>query len=431
MKLLDTLSIATTSLRRNKTRTFLTSFAVFIGVFIIIFLVSLSFGAQNVLIGQVTQQFDVKSVFVFKKDTLSTNFFTNTVEEEEDSARIMGVKALQEIREIQNVESATPLINISNRKLELSDSTFDDRVVNGATGAGWNFTENDAMVTEVLAGKYNNLQKGELVLTKDIVNAYGKSPEEFLGKKVKLSDQGGLFGSQSKPIEPEEFTVVGVINNVRNFVYIIDLDSGVEYMSKKNGYESTNEYLSVVGYQSIYVKAANERDVQEISKKIRELGFDASNLEDVLTLLNTFFALIPIIFTIIGAIAVFVAAIGIVNTMIMSVFERTREIGVMKAVGARNVHVLSLFITEAGLIGFIGGIFAVLTSLGIMALAQYVLVEKVFPAVEITGISSIFITPSWLVITTVVASTIVGILAGLYPAFRASRLDPVTALRYE
>ena len=171
--------------------------------------------------------------------------------------------------------------------------------------------------------------------------------------------------------------------------------------------------------------------MQEVAKGIQEMGFDATTLEDVLTVFNTLFSIIPIIFTIVGLLASFVAAVGIINTMIMSVYERTKVIGVMKSVGAKNSDILTLFILEAGFIGFFGGLAAVVVSAILMELVNKTLVDTVLPKLEITGIDRIFITPWELVAVAIIFSTIVGVLAGIYPAFRASRLNPVESLRHE
>lgn len=425
MNIIDTLKMSLTSLFRSKIRTFLTTFAVFIGVFVIIFLVSLSFGAQNILLSQITEQFDIRSIFILRRGSLNLNFFGIVAEEEgEQRARILNSEALGEIQEIDGVELAQPVAQIYQRRLEFKDKDFDDRVVNAASGGGWDISEGDSIVAEVFAGRFTNLLDNEVAITKDLADAYQKDYQEYLGQTIILTDPG-------LEQRTREMTIVGVISNIRNFAYITNLNIALTDISTRNRFASVEKYIENAGYQSIYVRASEEQRVNEVASNIRSLGFDATTLEDVLNVFNTFFNIVPIIFTIIGAIAVFVASIGIINTMIMSVFERTKEIGVMKAVGARNVNILSLFITEAGLIGFLGGLLAVFVSLLLMLGIERLLVNNILPRLNVEGISQIFITPLWLIVVTVLVSTLVGILAGLYPAFRASRLDPVKALRYE
>jgi putative ABC transport system permease protein len=431
MNISDTLSNSLTSLLSRKIRTFLTSFAVFVGVFIIIILVSLSNGAQDIIISQITTQFDLRSAFVFRSGTLNVNFFSTQAEEEKEDSNILNNVYLDQIRKIENVQYANPLLNIPARKFEFVDKDYDSRVVNSAAGAGWDIVTGDSVVSTLFAGKYDNLQSNEIVLTKDLIDAYQKTPEEVIGKKIKLTDQPILFGSQSKPIEPIEYIVVGVIEKIRNFVYIISLEEGLQTLTQKNGYLTVDEYINTAGFQSVYVKASEERFVEQIASEIRNLGFDVSTLEDVLSVFSVLFTIIPFIFTIIGGIAIFVSAIGIINTMLMSVFERTREIGVLKAVGAKNRDILSLFITESGMIGGLGGGLAVFLSLFVMGVGNNLFMEKVVPQVGLRGVDYLFIYDNNLLIYSFLASLLTGILAGLYPAIRASRLNPVDALRFE
>jgi len=125
-----------------------------------------------------------------------------------------------------------------------------------------------------------------------------------------------------------------------------------------------------------------------------------------------------------------VAALGVTNTMIVAIYERTREIGIMKAIGASRGDVLKLFMAEASLIGFLGGVVGlVLGSLlgrGVDWVAHLYL-----QAQEVTGIGSLSVVPWWLAAGAVAFATLVGLVAGVYPAFQAARLDPVAALRYE
>jgi putative ABC transport system permease protein len=131
----------------------------------------------------------------------------------------------------------------------------------------------------------------------------------------------------------------------------------------------------------------------------------------------------------IGGIALVVAAVGVVNTMIMSILERTREIGVMRAVGARRGTVSLLFTFEAALLGFFGGVIGLGVGYGAVLIANPI-VNKQLSSNNITS-SNIITLPIWLILGVIALTTAIGILAGLYPARRAAHLDPVEALHYE
>ena len=132
----------------------------------------------------------------------------------------------------------------------------------------------------------------------------------------------------------------------------------------------------------------------------------------------------------VGGLALFVASIGIANTMVMSVYERTREIGILKAIGASPGDIRLLFMAEAALIGLMGGVVGTVGGwlLG-LGLNEGILTYLEWREIPVTG--TFFVVTGWLVALALAFAMIVGLLAGLYPAARAARLDPLEALRYE
>ena len=183
----------------------------------------------------------------------------------------------------------------------------------------------------------------------------------------------------------------------------------------------------------LVVKADNPDIVLDVADQINALGFMANTPQSYLEGINSFFMVLQIIFGGVGAIALIVAAIGIANTMTMAILERTREIGLMKAVGATNKDVLSIFLGEAAGIGFVGGLGGVLLGWGasgmlnVLAMSYFASQASMGGSIPSTATS----TPFWLPVFALVFSTVVGLLSGLYPAMRAATLVPVNALKYE
>ena len=191
------------------------------------------------------------------------------------------------------------------------------------------------------------------------------------------------------------------------------------------------------GYEQVIVKVATVDQVLDVEQEIRSRGFYAYSPRSTLQEMNVLFLVIQGVFGGIGAIALIVAAFGIANTMTMAIYERTREIGLMKAVGATNRDVMSVFLAEAGGIGLLGGIGGVLLGVGLGAIIDlvagtYLAAQAVQSGASASDVSiSLIYTPLWLPIFSVVFATLVGVASGLYPAMRAASLSPVTALKYE
>jgi putative ABC transport system permease protein len=192
------------------------------------------------------------------------------------------------------------------------------------------------------------------------------------------------------------------------------------------------------GYSQVLIKVATPEQVLAVEQEVLGRGFYAYSPRSMLQQLNVLFLVIQGVFGGIGAIALIVAAFGIANTMTMAIYERTREIGLMKAVGATNRDVMSVFLAEAGSIGLLGGIGGVLLGVGLGALIDLIAgtylaaqaVQQGGAAASDVNISLIH-TPLWLPLFAVVFAALVGVTSGLYPAMRAAALSPVAALKYE
>ncbi len=191
---------------------------------------------------------------------------------------------------------------------------------------------------------------------------------------------------------------------------------------------------NVTGYNTVIIQAEDSSQTVQIADQVNALGFQAYTPQSTIQGVNGFYLVLQIIFGGVGAIALLVAAIGIANTMAMAILERTREIGLMKAVGATNRDVLSIFLGEAAGIGFLGGLGGILVgwSAGqiINVLGQVYLASQASQG----GMPSINIsvsTPAWLLFFTLIFATLVGLISGIYPALRAATIIPIQALKYE
>ncbi len=182
-------------------------------------------------------------------------------------------------------------------------------------------------------------------------------------------------------------------------------------------------------YPSLSVRAKSPSQVDALETSIKAMGFGAFSLLDASKSLRTFFTVFDLLLLIFGSLALAVATLGIVNTLVMAILERRREIGVLKALGAADSDVQQLFFLEAGVMGFFGGIFGVLFGWLIgRALTfgtNFYLKRQSLSPIEVTSV------PWWLILFAILFAILVSLAAGLYPASRAAKLNPVDALRYE
>jgi putative ABC transport system permease protein len=190
------------------------------------------------------------------------------------------------------------------------------------------------------------------------------------------------------------------------------------------------------GYTEVVIDTADLKSVLDVETRITEMGFSVWSDRQQAEETNAYFATLQAVLGAIGAVALLVAAFGIANTMLMAIYERTREIGLMKAVGASTQDVTRVFLAESGFIGLLGGTGGIVIGLlvnGIINLiSRAVVAEQVANgAVRLDGPSAAAFTPLWLPLFAIAFATLVGVLSGAYPARRAAVLDPIQALKYE
>lgn len=253
----------------------------------------------------------------------------------------------------------------------------------------------------------------------------------------KLMAQMGMLSQARKPVE-REYTVVGVLREAEpgDVFNVIEDGNSVQadvFLPQETAREL---FLSSVvnqelGYPRALVLVDDPENAPQVEQELRDLGYTAFSVASVLEQVETMLTVITVIISFLTGIALIVSTLGIVNTMITSVLERTREIGIFKAVGATNGQVMAVFLTESALIGLVGGLLGL--GLSVLAMipgdiiARGIIDERA--AIPYSG--NVFVLPLWLAIAGPTLGAVTAVLAAIVPARRAARVDPVKALRHD
>ncbi len=401
---LEYFSLALRTLWKRKLRTALTMLGIVIAIATLFVLVSISLGLQNA----VTEQFrtlGTDKFFIFPKG--------------QPAGPGSGGAALMTLADVAVIDKVPGVKDLSyavagNAKVEFRDSIRYTQVVGIPTERGDVFTESGAY--EIDEGRY--LKKGDLGV---IALGYDFKGGSFFTKAVHAGDTMAVNG--------REFRVKAVMgfrgNPGDDRLILMPLE---DFRELFNSGERIDQII-VQAESTVVVKEVAER----VEKKLRSARHVNENTQDftILTpeeLLTSFGTILNILtgFLIgVAGISLLVGAIGIATTMYTSVLERTRDIGVMKAVGAHNRDILVLFLIESGLLGLMGGVLGVLLGAIISKSIEYIATVQL----ETTLLQAAF--PPALIIGCLVFASLVCTLSGIWPAWRASRLKAVTALRYE
>ncbi|MEA2574020.1 MAG: putative transport system permease protein [Chloroflexia bacterium] len=422
MRLSDTLLTATQNLGRRKVRTVLTSVGVFVGIITIVTMVSLGVGIQRQITDTISE-LGLDTVFVFPQITRPVGGANPNVRTRPTTP--LNPAAIERIKDIDGVTSVEVI---------LSAPTAPEMTVTLA-GRGFPVALREQNPLERIFSRQDVLLQGEalkytpdergLVLSDRLLRHSGFRVEEYaalVGREASItvtSPRGDSFKLDT--------TVRGVMSNLAPTA--AELGNADKLQIKQWWYNDPN-ILETEGYASGVIHTRSLNDAPRVAGEVEAMSLDTNTLQTFLDQVNRIFTILQVMLSSVGLLALAVASIGIANTMIMSIYERTREIGTLKAIGSSNGDVLRIFMVEAGLIGLLGGIVGVIGGwlLG-LALNQIILDYMKREQIPITAP---FFVVTWELVGGALAfAALVGIVAGLYPAFRAARLDPLAALRHE
>ena len=453
MKLYDSVELAARNLRESVLRNSLTTLGISVGVASLVAMLSLGIGLQQLASRRLQRAGLFDTVVVSSRRDLRS--FSREQETEgpapaqspelDENARAK-IAALPEV-----VEAYPDLRFIAELRFEdqphltmIAGLPLSSKNSDGFEGMQGRFFSGDDAHEVILQKMFAAELLGKSAHNPDEINVK-KIAGPLIGKQLVLryaereSGNGGSDSASYSAISRElPLTIVGVADldpdsmrgNFRARLFIPQkLMEGMHAMQAYESRDSTHATSNQPVYSTLVARVSGAGKVDSAEQAIKKLGFNTFSILDATKSLRRFFAILDLFLGIFGSLALTVASIGIINTLVMAILERRREIGIMKAVGASDADVRGLFFAEAGAMGVLGGVFGVLMGWIIGRAINFgtniYLVRQGFSREDIWTV------PLWLIGAALGFSFVISLLSGLYPASRAAKLDPVQALRYE
>ncbi len=401
----DYVSLAFRNIKHRGIRSWLTMLGIFIGIAAVVSLISLGNGLQNAITGQFSQ---------LGSDKLTiSNAETSFGPPGATAIKSLTEHDLDVIRKVSGVEIAIP------RLIRIVSLNYNKATKFKYIGS---MPSDDKELRLIYDSMNVDPYQGRL-LTKDdrkkVVLGHDFLLEDYNGKKIKL---GGSINVQG-----EDFIVVGFLNAGNSFqinsVILMSEDDMKRILNITDSYDIILVKTTSSDITDATAKNIQKKMRQDRNKKVGEEDFSVSTPQASLQAINTILIIINIVVSGIAAVSLIVGGIGITNTMYTSILERRKEIGIMKAVGARNSDILTIFLVESSLLGMTGGIIGAIIGLCLAFLVSLG-VNSAFPGLSFGVKLSPFV-----VIGSILFSLIVGTVSGIIPALQASRMRPVEALR--
>jgi putative ABC transport system permease protein len=450
MKTRDLTDLALRNLSEALFRNALTTLGVAVGVASLVAMLSLGVGLQQLASKRLSQSGLFDTIFVTPKNSFRGVGRPPREVPSDKAPRALDEDARKEIEKLPNAIEVYPQVRFFT-EVRFRNKPY-ATVVAGMPDSSRNSGSFDGMQGHF----FSSLSANEAILQVEFAKDLSDKPESLIGQELILryaERQALVPGAANTPGNAEEATggfsvvpkelrlqIIGVVETepaagyggYGNARLLMPLKTAATLRAAQ-----VNDLRDIVRgsnakettYASLSVRAKSPSHVEALEASIKGLGFNSFSLLDASKSLRTFFSVFDLLLGIFGSLALAVATLGIVNTLVMAILERRREIGVLKALGAADTDVRQLFFFEAGVMGFLGGILGVLFGwlLGralTFGTNVYLHRQNLNP-IELSSV------PWWLVLSALAFAVLVSLAAGLYPASRAAKLNPVDALRYE
>ena len=450
MKPRDLTDLALRNLREALLRNALTTLGVAVGVASLVAMLSLGVGLQQLASKKLSQSGLFDTIFVTPKNSFRGMGRPQREAVSDKPPRPLDEDARKELEKLPNV------IEVYAQVRFFTEVRFNNRPYGTVVAGLPESSRNSGAFDGMQGGFFSSPTANEAILQIEFAKDLSDKPATLVGQELTLryAERQAIPAAESDTsadaaeaaagfsVVPKELClkIVGVVETepaagyggYGNARLLMPLETASTLRAAQ-----VNDLRDIVRgstsnkvtYPSLSVRAKSPSHVEALEASIKNLGFNAFSLLDASKSLRTFFSVFDLLLGIFGSLALAVATLGIVNTLVMAILERRREIGVLKALGAADSDVEQLFFLEAGVMGFVGGVFGVafgwLLGRAITFGTNLYLKRQNLNPIDLSSV------PWWLVIGGLVFAVLVSLAAGLYPASRAAKLNPIDALRYE
>ncbi|MFA6908783.1 MAG: FtsX-like permease family protein [Patescibacteria group bacterium] len=416
MRLSYILYLSFSNLGKRKLRSFLTIGGMAVGIALVVFLVSFGFGLQQLIRNQIT---NVEALTVLD------------VSKGESTLLKLNDETIDQFQQLNSVDKVSPSLSLSGQIAQ--NEAVTDAAIYGIEPS---FLSIEGV--KVSSGEeFSGSEAQEIIITATAVGLIGfENSTDAIGRDLtlKVLVPSVIEGTQEEDLISKEVPVKvrGIIEDTDDLSIIYTPIKFLETLGFKPDYQQAKVKVGAVDdkeYNLAKIKVEDESKLPEVRKQIEAMGYQVDSIADTVGQIDKIFLIFQAIVGAFGAIAMFVAAMGALNTLTVSLLERTREIGLMKSLGSTSGDIYRLFLTEAVLIGLTGGLVGIGLGIG---LAELVNAALVFLAKRVGGEPvDIFYYPLIFLAAVVFIVFMVSVVTGIYPARRAAKINPLDALRYE